>query len=297
MYGRDRTECGLQMRYSWKQVQEYWRAHDNYRGRIDTENDPDGLANVCYPNAPRWYNQRCAEWQGRVFKELILTVPSSSRGLKSALDVGCGAARWSRRLTRQGYRVTGIDLQRDLIKQNRRRFPNIEFVSTSLQDFECSHSFDLVTSVTVLQHMPYEEQERCVRRLGDLVRAGGAVLMIENCRDEAPHVWSRRPRGWMELFETYGFTARQVMGFDFRPLSHAVEETVRRLFVRKRSVRTPNVHARAPRRSHGLISGIYYGTLNWLGALDALLESGRFARQGDISKAWHMGAVFELPES
>jgi len=42
---------------------------------------------------------------------------------------------------------------------NRARHPEIEFECVSVQEFEPEEPFDLISSVTVLQHNPFPEQD------------------------------------------------------------------------------------------------------------------------------------------
>ncbi len=47
----------------------------------------------------------------------------SLRAGQSVLDVGCGAGRYARAFAARGFRVTGIDLSRDMIEEARRQSP------------------------------------------------------------------------------------------------------------------------------------------------------------------------------
>lgn len=183
---------------------DYWQAHARRFGDLDYRRDPAGLANVCGPGQPLWLSEHLARFQRRVYEELLSSfrVATSS----TALDVGTGAGRWAKLLADAGYRTTGIDLQRKLIEDDRRRFPHIAFHEIALQDYEPQEPFDLVSSVTVLQHIPFEEQIVCVRRLRGMTKPSGHAIVLEHILDQqSPHVFSRVVDEWRAVFREAGF--------------------------------------------------------------------------------------------
>ena len=139
---------------------------------------------MCQPGLPLWLNRYYARFQRLVYRDLLSSQVSDRRG--RALDIGCGAGRWSRLLADEGYDTVGIDLQRELIEANRRRYRDIEFHTASAQDFVTVEPFDLISTVTVIQHVPFEQQRPVVERLRAHTRDGGHVLALENCPTKAP---------------------------------------------------------------------------------------------------------------
>jgi SAM-dependent methyltransferase len=151
-----------------------------------------------------------------VYEQLLDTVPRPLEGLR-ALDVGCGAARWCRLLDSRGCDTTGIDLQQELIERNRSAHPGIHFERVPLQDYRPPERFNLVSSVTVLQHLPFEEQAKAVGRLRELLNPGGYALLLENVRDQDPHVFSNSVAGWRALMEGAGFELLRLRRYDYSP--------------------------------------------------------------------------------
>jgi len=192
---------------------EFWRSHDRRWSPATSDDDPAGLTNVCHAGAPEWVNRYAARCQDRVFDRLLATVPGGPG--RRALDVGCGAGRWARKLRDVGYAVVAVDLQPGLLERNRRQMPDIRFVYSSIQDFR-DEPFDLVTSVTVIQHNPPPEQQAIVRRIRSLVRDGGHALIMENTVDVLPHVFARDEKGWRALFEENGFRTIDSIRYDYR---------------------------------------------------------------------------------
>jgi SAM-dependent methyltransferase len=107
--------------------------------------------------------------------------------------------------------------------------PHIEFRACSLQQFDDPTGFDVVTSITVLQHAPHIEQEKMVVKIRELLRPGGHVIILENASHQAPHVFSRRPKDWERLFEQAGFVCRRVCPYDYSPALRAVGGVTRAL--------------------------------------------------------------------
>lgn len=202
-------------RLTWPEMKQYWEAHSR-RWCVDLASDRDALANVLQQGEPAWLNAFFARLQRRVFTELLKLVPPPRPG-EQALDVGCGAGRWARLLAGRGYRALGIDLQRPLIEGAQTLCPEIEFRCVAVQDFNPRETIDLLASVTVVQHIPFEEQDSVIRKMRSLLRAGGHALLLENIRNQAPHVFANTIRGWIARFERAGFLCRAVRPYEYTP--------------------------------------------------------------------------------
>jgi SAM-dependent methyltransferase len=207
-------------RFDSTQAQEYWRVHFGRRAPVDLDADAEGLDNVCHPGRPPWLNRYYARFQDVVFRTLLESVTPSS-GPRRALDVGCGAGRWCRVLASHGYEVTGVDLQAPLLAKNRERLPGVHFVCGSLQDFSSDLPFDLVTTVTVLQHNPAADQDRMIAKMRRLLRPGGGAIALENVSDQDVHVFANSIDDWTRRFERAGFRRRLVRRYDFSPMLRA----------------------------------------------------------------------------
>src|SRR5919199_192370 len=174
------------IRFNYEEMKRYWAVHSFRRATLDFDRDPEGLDIVCHTGAPLWLNRYYARYQKMVYEKLFSLLPFPRLGAR-ALDVGCGTGRWCRFLAERGYRVTGIDWQQELIESNRARCPEIQYLRTSIQEFAPEEPFDLVSSVTVLQHIPFSEQEAAIHKLRELTKDGGHALVLENTREQAVH--------------------------------------------------------------------------------------------------------------
>lgn len=201
-------------RHDIDESESYWRtrvspAHMDIR-------DPDGLSMVCYAGQSLWLNRFEARRQRRWFLHLLDIVPPSSQR-RRALDVGCGTGRWCRTLRDRGWAVTGIDIAADMIERNRRTYPDMRFEYVSILNLSADEPFDLVTSVTVLQHLPFEGQRTAVARIRGAVRPGAYVLLLENTGGQTTHVFARNVQEWEALFASHGFETVARRTYDFSP--------------------------------------------------------------------------------
>src|SRR3712207_4898597 len=138
-------------KFEWPQVKEFYEARSSYWQKFDRGDDPDALRNIVLPGAPLWLARYYAWSQKMAYRALFDLIPPPRTGAR-ALDIGCGAGRWTRFLSERGYRAVGIDLQPALIRQAARRSPShIDFLCTSVQEYSPEEPFDLVSSVEVLR--------------------------------------------------------------------------------------------------------------------------------------------------
>ncbi|MEU2037177.1 class I SAM-dependent methyltransferase [Nocardia niwae] len=100
---------------------------------------------------------------------LLKQVPPSAR---TALDIGCGDGLLARKLARRGLTVTGIDVDAETLAQT----PDAAGVSLEQADFlDYAGSFDVVTAVATLHHVPLREGITALRRL---VAPGGVLAVV-----------------------------------------------------------------------------------------------------------------------
>ena len=185
-------------------MQEYWRLHSQRWSGIDFSKDPEGLTNVLIPGEALWLNRHFARMHKMVYANLFAMIPGPNPGAR-ALDMGCGAGRWTRFLADHGYKATGIDLQPELIDGNRKRHPDLEFFNIAIQDFNPAERFDLISSVTVIQHTPYDQHDRIITKIRELLKPGGYALILENISEQLPHIFPHPLEEWKEKFAKVGF--------------------------------------------------------------------------------------------
>jgi 2-polyprenyl-3-methyl-5-hydroxy-6-metoxy-1,4-benzoquinol methylase len=187
--------------------------------------DGDGLAAVCSYGLPAFYNRAIDSCQRRAL-EPWLQVPRGTR----VLDVGCGVGRWSRELARRGAQVTGIDLSPTMIAQAIVRAAVEEvssrcrFLVEDVVTLDAGEKFDLVLSVTVLQHILEAGAVRAaVRRMAAHLADHGTLVLLEaapvravrNC--DTAVFRARQRNAYLQLFAECGLRVRAITGVDPAP--------------------------------------------------------------------------------
>lgn len=203
-----RTRRGISARLDSADLETYWKGLHARRGTVSD------LEIVCLPGAPAWLNRYVADTQRRVFLRMLGEIGSLAGA--SVLDVGCGTGRWSQLLRDRGAKVLAIDISPEAIEANRRQISGVEFRVADLTHLDVPQGgFDLIVSVTVLQHLPLEGQRSASAGLARALRPGGHALLLENIRDSGPHVFSRPIAGWVALLSEVGLSTCSVVGYSF----------------------------------------------------------------------------------
>ena len=136
-----------------------WKRHHEAKIFLDRKKDPLGLDIVCVTGYPLSYNKFLHHFN----KQAVDALVSRCRGIKGklVLDIGCGTGRWCRYYSEKGAKVTGIDLSKSRLSDNRKRLPQVDFKVMSADNLKFkSKTFDVVNSVVVLQHIPLKHKEK-----------------------------------------------------------------------------------------------------------------------------------------
>ncbi len=199
-----------------KDMRKYWSEHsDQY-----LDSDQQGWGAVIYTGMPRWFNQFAEIFQKKVFSILTSGVDYNK---KLVLDAGCGVGRWCAYLWQKGARVIGVDIDTKRLEKTREdiREENIEFLEMRLEnlDFDDGH-FDLVNSVTVLQHIPYETKKKAIEEICRVTKSGGYISVIEliDVYDDAPQVFPLKVDEWISEFENNGCKLIKSCGYEYIPV-------------------------------------------------------------------------------
>jgi SAM-dependent methyltransferase len=97
--------------------------------------------------------------------------------LVCALDVGCGVGYFSKFLLDAGFRVVAVDGREENVREAKRRYPEIDFVTGNAEDLPVSElgTFDFVLCAGLLYHL--ENPFRAMRNLRALT---SKVLLVES---------------------------------------------------------------------------------------------------------------------
>ncbi|HXU19392.1 MAG TPA: class I SAM-dependent methyltransferase [Verrucomicrobiae bacterium] len=198
---------------------EYWAGlADNFHSA-----DTAGFAPILHPGAPAWFNSRIDHLQFCAMRR-ALALAEVSRPAR-ILDVGCGTGRWLRRYCDLGFDATGIDATPQMLRLARGRGTMAPLVTGEANRLPFrSAEFDVVSDVTVIQHIPAARQEQALLEMTRVLKPGGRMILFELIRGEDLHIFPRNPQSWMDLGASCGLRARGWFGQEYLLLD--------RLFVR-----------------------------------------------------------------
>ena len=101
------------------------------------------------------------------------------------LDVGCGIGDFVLEFAQRGVaEVVGIDISREVIEFAKKRFSNlrnVKLIHGKIEELELERDyFDLVVSITVLQHITDEDAFlRAIDNIIEVTKSKGAILILE----------------------------------------------------------------------------------------------------------------------
>lgn len=147
----------------------------------------------------------------RILSRIAISLNEETR----VLDIGCGAGDLIQVLAAKGARVTGIDISTEVVKRTKMRFKGnerVQIVTGKVEELDFpSESFDLVTSITVLQHVTeIESFLSAVQNVIKVVKKGGHMLLLELSHYERPeeepagYIAIRTPQEWVSIFKRAG---------------------------------------------------------------------------------------------
>lgn len=110
-----------------------------------------------------------------------LTGLGNKRGRgKKILEVGCGSGEWGRRLAKMGYKVTGIDLSKALVKaaNHLAKKEKLDYRAYARNVFNYrGKNFDIVLCAGILHH--FEDLSPIINKLRDFLGKNKEVIIIE----------------------------------------------------------------------------------------------------------------------
>ena len=113
----------------------------------------------------------CIAWPS-ILKCIEKEIPESD-GLK-ALDFGCGGGLFCRKLSQQGFKVTGYDQSTELVVSAKRNTPNEVIITSSTSVMVQNGAYDLISSIMVLQFI--KDIEPVIDSILSVLNPNGLVL-------------------------------------------------------------------------------------------------------------------------
>lgn len=128
-----------------------------------------------YDQIAGWYNSRRHVWSNRrELDEFASRLPRGGR----VLDVGCGPGYAVKLLTRKGFRVTGIDVSREMLELARKKVPKATFLRQDMRKLDFPpRSFDGIVCLYSIIHVPRHNHEQILFKFRELLKEGGILLL------------------------------------------------------------------------------------------------------------------------
>jgi ubiquinone/menaquinone biosynthesis C-methylase UbiE len=108
----------------------------------------------------------------------------------------------------------GIDIRAGAIARCRERLPSVNFQVSSIEEFS-GGPYDVVTSVTVLQHI--RDQRKAAESIFKLLKPGGSMVMLENIKFRSETCFGNSIQKWVEIMEGSGFEVERILAYDYSP--------------------------------------------------------------------------------
>lgn len=207
----------------------YLRLHQQSIARSRQEE----LSAVIDISANRWVNS-FTDYAHRLGMKHVFKVLAEEWGLltgRSVLDLGCGRGRWSKEYAARGAKVIGVDISPDAISLVADELPQHQFICQDIPALSLPpESFDVVNSVTVVQHMPQEKQQLVFCLASQWIKPGGFLVLLENVMGfDAPHVFPHRTDEWIKMVEAAGLKCTYCWGSNYEVLFRAEANILRLL--------------------------------------------------------------------
>ena len=153
-------------------------------------------------------------------------------GKKRLLDLGCGAGvPFAQYFAGKGWDVTGVDFSGEMIKLARKYVPEMKAVRADMRELVFDEgSFDEVTAIYSLFHIPSSEQFKLLRKVYGWLSPGGRVLFTYATKE---YTGSDEFDGYMEfmgqelyyshrtpevLFKELGYIGFEILSLDYREI-------------------------------------------------------------------------------
>lgn len=109
-----------------------------------------------------------------MFPWILNKIRQFSSPQSEILDVGCGAGFLSNQLARQGYQVTGVDIEEEVLEVAKKHDATGSVVYRPADAYKLpfeNASFDIVTAMDFLEHV--EEPDKVIKEFSRVLKPGG----------------------------------------------------------------------------------------------------------------------------
>ncbi len=141
-----------------------------------------------------------------------------SLDIRTVLDVGCGSGENLRALAALGsYELAGVDISEEALLQARQLVPGARFVRLDVQREVLPETFDLVTSIQVIEHLLADTE--AIRGMARMARSHVFISTIQgrmrSSEKEIGHVRNYSVSELVQKVEAAGLKTLRVWGWGF----------------------------------------------------------------------------------
>ncbi len=109
----------------------------------------------------------------------VIKIFIKNNNLKNVLDVGCGTGRLVKFLNQAGFAATGCDSQKKALKIAKKINNSKVIIEASATKLPFgNNSFDLVTAISVIEHLTRDEVSQFIAEAARVLKTGGFIFLI-----------------------------------------------------------------------------------------------------------------------
>jgi ubiquinone/menaquinone biosynthesis C-methylase UbiE len=177
-----------------------------HRANIDVHRSEAKFYEAIHPEVYSKKEQKRVTAQLKAIDKLV------TNNQKKALDVGAGTGNLTGKLLAMGYHVTATDISPEMcaiLKKKYSRYLRIKLlvVNSPIEALNFSKGeFDLITSYSVLHHLP--EYESALRALCGFLKKGGVVYIDH---EASPYYWTSEKGMLASIIKGFTFHSNPIL--------------------------------------------------------------------------------------
>ena len=167
-------------------------------GRERRASERKRLVAGAYDHMAEGFLARLREMPSERFTAYLERVTEGLDRQARVLDLGCGAGVPFTRWLAARARVVGVDISRGQLALARRNVPETSLLLADMCSLQFrAASYDAITALYSIIHVPREEQEALLGTLGSFLKPGGRLLAVFGYND-----WEGSEENWLGLGAT-----------------------------------------------------------------------------------------------